>query len=341
MDLSKLVVDKITALGDAEASKYFDVSPLTVASWKSGKTEPKISVAQKILNEMPPETPAPVSTDPEWEALKAVMPAKDWLALVEETKKGVVAEEVLDEPAKPGAFTILMPMYHSIEPLTFITLLRCMKFYGMEKISVIPMCRTLIDEARNNLVQKFLKTANEFCVFIDADMILPCGDGNILRKMELELPPIKANRNALTRIMSHPKDARIVGALYKNRRGSAKPAVEIAYRSANEDARIRGFFDGKSATDGLEETGWIGFGMVRIHRSVFIEMQNAAKPGGPLAEIAPPVGREGDAFGYFGRSSVYRGEDIAYCRRAQKIGIKTYVDTGLLCGHQGQHYNLL
>lgn len=339
MDLNKLVLDKIAALGDTEAAKYFEVSVPTISAWKLGRTMPKIMVAQKVLDEMPALVAV---VDPELALLKA---ENDGLRkIIDEGSKAVapVIEEVWEEPAKAnGAVTLLMPIYNAMEPLTFITLLRCMKFYGMEKVSVIPMCRTLIDEARNNLVQKFLKTQNEWCVFIDADMVLPCGDGNILRKMELELPEPKSSRNALVRLMSHPKEARIVGALYKNRRGSGKPAVEIAYRSQAEEARIRGFFDGTTKTDGLEETGWIGFGLVRIHRSVFMEMQEAAKRGGLLAEIAPPVGREGDAFGYFGRTAQWRGEDISFCRRAQKIGIKTYADTGLLCGHQGQHYNLL
>lgn len=323
MDLRKLVIDKIAILGDVPSQDYFGVSAATISAWKLARTDPKLAAAQKVLDDMPNE-PAP----------SGPVAAIATLA----------AEETWEEVAQPvdnGAFTLLMPMYHSVEPLTFITLVRCMKLYGMGKISVIPMCRTLIDEARNTLVQKFLKTNNEYCVFIDSDMVLPCGDHNILRKMELELPSEKGSRNALVRIMSHPKEARIVGAVYKNRRGSGKPALEIAYRGGAEETRIRGLFDGTTKSDGLEESAWVGFGMVRIHRSVFSDMEAAAKHGGPLSEIAPPAGREGDGFGYFGRSAQWRGEDIAFCRRAQKIGIKTYVDTGLLLGHQGQHYNLL
>lgn len=334
IDLTKIVLDKIVELGDTPAREYFGVSTGTISAWKLARTKPSILAAQKVLDEI--SEAAPVA------AVEAAQKVMDEIA----SPAPVVAEEVWEEPTQPtpvnvtGAVTLLMPMYENIEPLTFITLVRAMKLYGMEKISIIPICRTLIDEARNSLAQRFLKTNSEWCVFLDSDMLFPCGSGQILKKMGLDLPEPKASRNALTRIMSHPKEARIVGALYQNRRGNRRPAVELAYRSPSEEARMRGFFTGATKTDGLEDAGWVGFGMVRIHRSVFVDMQDAAKPGGLLAEIAPPVGRENDAFGYFGRTPQWRGEDISFCRRAQKIGISTKVDTGLILGHQGKQYNL-
>lgn len=316
IDLSKLVQEKITALGRAGSEQFFGVSQATISQWANGVKPPTLGAAQKVLDETTLPAPTPQ-----------------------------LQIEPAPEPVTgPDHLYIGMPLYENIEKLTFITLLRCMKLYGMEKISIIPVVRTLIDEARNTIAQRFLKTNAEWLVMLDSDMILPCGSGQILRKMGLELPEPKASRNAIARIMSHPKDKRIVGALYQNRRPSYKPAVEIAYRSSQEEARMRGFFETdpkkQSKGDGLEETGWIGFGMVRIHRSVFLEMQESAKPGGPLEDIAPPKGREPDAFGYFGRTSQWRGEDVAHGRRCQKIGIPTHVDLGLLCGHNGDRYNL-
>ena len=92
--------------------------------------------------------------------------------------------------------------------------------------------------------------------------------------------------------MSHPADKLIVGALYKDRRGGRKAQCEGGFKSDAENARLLGFFDGKTQGDDLEKHGWVGFGMVRTHRSVFERMKEAAKPGGPLEEIAPPKGRE-------------------------------------------------
>lgn len=315
--LSNAVLDRIKDLGDG-AADYFGVPPGLIAQWLKGSRPVSIAAAEKVYAEAMAER-----------AKALPMPQ---IAAAPSPIELIGSEQVV----------ILMPIYETIEPLTFITLVRCMKLYGMEKISIIPVCRTLIDEARNTLVQKFMAIPSkpEWCVFLDADQIFPCGSGAILRKMGLALPEPKASRNALVRLMSHPKDKRIVGAVYGNRRGNHKPALELAYRSAQEDTRARQLFTGENKEDGLVETGWIGFGMVRIHRSVFEDMQKAAVEGGPLAEIAPPKGREGDAFGYFGRTSVHRGEDIVFCRRCQKIGIPTHADFGLVIGHQGKQYSM-
>lgn len=315
--LSTAVIDRINDLGD-KAADYFGVTPGLIAQWVKGSRPVSIAAAEKVYAEAMEE--------------RAKQPALPQIAGEKE------------DPALTGkeSMTLLLPTYDQIEPLHRISLDRCMKLFGMDKISMIPEERTLIDEARNTLAQKAraMNPRPKYVVMIDSDMVLPCGHGGMLKKMGVNMgkgyPEPKASRNALVRIMSHPPEARIVGCLYRNRRGSFKPAVELAYRSSSEDARLRNMFDPEfkgARSDGLEETGWVGGGMFRVEMSVFDEMAEASKNDGPLADIAPPAGREADAFGWFGRTSQWRGEDIAFCLRAQKIGIKTYVDTGLLCGH--------
>lgn len=298
-NLAQLVLGRITALGDAKAAEYFDVSAGTIHAWRTGKNMPSLEAAQRV-----------------WDDTLLCQTPEVW-------------------GANPAAVVLLMPMYEMIEPMTFTTLVRSCKLYGFDKISIVPKWRTLIDEARNDLVEKFLLTQSEYCIFPDADGVFPCGSGAMLRQIGLNLPEPKASRNAIDRIMSHPKEARIVGALYKDRRGGIRAQCEGAFRSPAENARLLGFFDGKTQGDGLEEHGWVGFGMVRIHRSVFLEMKAEMREGGKLADMAPPAGRENEPYGYFGRNSRWRGEDVAFCRRAGILGIKTYVDTGLLLGHIG------
>lgn len=329
IDLTKIVLEKIAALGDTPAREYFGVSTGTISAWKLARTKPSILAAQKVLDEMflPPVVTVAALAAP-------ALPAP------------VVAEEVWEEPLNPYGVgpkekvVILSPAYDGIEPKMMVTLFKCIKGFGIENVSIIPGNeRTLIEEERNDLVAKYRRIPNkpEFCVFVDADHIFPCGNAATLRKLGLNYPEAKAARNALERIMSHPKDILIVGGLYKNRRAPHKPACEIAYRSTQEESRLRALFDPALKTpqsDKLEDTGWIGMGgMVRIHCSVFDRMEAASKNGGPLSEIAPPQGRESDVIGFFGRNSKFRGEDVFFCRRAAEIGIKTYVDTGTLVGH--------
>jgi len=355
LDLYKLVSSKIKDLGIEGAAEFFDVSPLTINSWNIGKTEPKLKQIQRVVDELPDYVPEP---DPEWQELKKIMPAKNWMAMVEEIRKEeeakpkqpvqlpgdpvpAPAENWDDAPAvtpvaQNGAVTLLMPMMDGLAAETFTTLVRACKLYGMEKISIIPKWRTLIVEARNDLAQMGLKTNSEWFIFIDADGVFPCGSGALLKKIGLNLPEPKASRNFIERLMSHPSDKLIVGALYKDRRGGTRAQCERGFRSDQENSRLLALFDPASkGTDVLEENGWVGFAAVRIHRSVFEKMIEAAKPGGVLAEIAPPPGREAEPYGFFDTTRVARGEDVKFCRRAGQIGIKTWVDVGCLLGHFG------
>lgn len=315
MDLNKLVLDKIAAIGDEESQKYFDVSAGTVSAWKLGRTAPKLAAAQKVLDEIP----EPVSTSEEvWEETPARTP------------------QLYDPPVGPGAVTLLMPMMHGLPPETFTTLVRACKLYDMDKVSIIPRWRTLIVEARNDLVQKFLATKGEWCIFIDADGVFPCGSGALLNKIGLKLPEPHASKNVITQLMSHPADKLIVGALYKDRVGGTRAQCEIGFRSTQDNERLLALFDPSSKDAGeLEESPWVGFGAVRIHRSVFEKMIEAAKPGGLLAEIAPPVGRETEPHGFFDTTRQARGEDVKFCRRAGQLGVKVWLDKSCLLGHFG------
>lgn len=300
-NLTQLVLDRIAGLGDAAASEYFGVSPATIAGWKAGRTSPSLAAAQKVFEED-----------------MALNAPETWTASGKEH------------------IQLGLPMYENVEPLNLFTLFRCCKLYGMDKVGVIPKVRTLIDEARCDIAEKFLLTGSEWLVFLDSDMILPCGSGAMLRSQGLSLPEPKASRNALERLMSHPKEYRIVAGLYRDRRGMNKVQCSLGFANQKDNERLLNLFRDAKGEDGLEEVAWAGTGFIRIHRSVFLEMKEAAKKGGPLESIAPPPPpRDKEPYGFFGRTSEWRGEDVAFGRRAQKIGIKTYIDKGLLMGHRG------
>lgn len=298
-ELHQLVLTKIDQLGEVAAKEYFDVSAGTISSWRNRKTNPSLAAAAKVYDE---------------------------------TLKYNAPEATTGEKTKA---CLLMPMYDSVTPLTFFTLWRCMKLYGPDNITLIPKWRSLIDEARCDLAERFLLTGSEWAIYCDDDMVLPCGSGGMLRKHGLAIPEPKISRNAIERLLSHPPQYRIVGALYKDRRGGTKAQCASAFGSEARNNHLLSLFTSKPEVDGLEEEGWIGGGLFRVHRSVFLEMKESAKPGGPLADIAPPKGRENDPFGFFGRSAQFRGEDVFFARRAGQIGIKSYLDCGLICGHEG------
>lgn len=300
-ELVRLVLDKIHELGDIKAREYFEVSAGTISAWRNLKTFPSIVAAQKVWDD------SPLCQTPEvW------------------GKGGEVP------------LVIGLPIYGDMSPLNHITLFANYRRYGIEKITIIPRFRTLIDEARCDLAQKFLVTKAEWLVMCDDDSILPTGNTAFLRKNGWNVPERLGNRVALERLMSHPKEYRIVGALYRDRKGGVKAQCERAFRSPQENARLLDIMSGKNLTDdGLEENGWTGTGLIRIHRSVFEEMAEASKNGGPLAEIAAPPEHGDRPLGFFGRSSRWRGEDVGFGMRAGLISIKSYTDVGLYVGHKG------
>lgn len=301
-DLSGLVLDKIVALGDAKAEEYFGVSHGTIVAWRNRKTPPSLAAAQRVWDD------SPICQTPEvwkWDDAAQIM--------------------------------VGLPVYRFVHPMNHVTMFMNYKRYGMDKMNLVPKIRTLIDEARNDLAHTVLASKAEWLVMADEDMWLPVGNAAILRKHGWQsLPDTLGNVVALQRLMSHPKEYRIIGAMYRDRKTGTKAQCEKGFSSASENARLLSIMAGKSSSGGLEEVGWVGGGLIRIHRSVFEEMRDAAKPDGLLPELTPlPAPRNNEPLGFFGRTNQQRGEDVAFCRRAGKLGIKVYIDTGLYCGHEG------
>ena len=302
-ELGSLVLEKIQHLGDARAAEYFEVSESTIRSWRTLKTFPSLPAVQKC-----------------WDESLACQNPELWGG------DGNV-------PVMIG-----LPIYRYQHPMNHVTLFINYKRYGPEKVTLIPKLRTLIDEARNDLADRFLASNSEWLVMCDEDQILPIGNAAMLRKHGWpDLPEALGSVNALTRIMSHPKEYKIVGAMYRDRRTGTRVQCAKGFGSPQDNARLLSIMAGKTAPGGLEDAGgWIAPGFSRWHRSVFEEMKEAAKPGGPLGEIAPPPPpRDKEPYGFFGRTSKWRGEDVACGRRAEAIGIKSWIDTGLYVGHCG------
>jgi len=300
-ELVRLVLDKITVLGDTQAAKYFDVSRGTIISWRNLTTFPSIVAAQKV-----------------WDESLACRTPETW------------------GKAENVPLQVLLPIYNQVEPMNHITLMANYRHYGIDKINGIPKLRTLIDEARNDLAHSFMNASHsEYCLFVDSDMVLPIGNAAVLRKHGWNVPDLQGNRYAFERIMSWGPEYQIIGGLYRDRRNGTRAQCERAFRSTGENERLISIIEGRGGNDGPEENGWVATGFLRIHRSVFEAMAKEARPGGVLEDIAPPPGREKDPIGFFGRSAKYRGEDVALGRRAGMLGIRSWVDTGLLLGHKG------
>lgn len=166
-------------------------------------------------------------------------------------------------------------------------------------IMIFPsVCITPVDEARNMLVQEFLKTDCTHLLFIDSDTI----------------PPI----DALDKLLAADKD--IISAI--------TPIVEYdAARDGKNDSN--GFYKKWNCVSketktfvqpdtGILEIMGCGSACVLIKREVF-------------EKISQPYYR----FRYEDDNGkpCYVGEDVQFIAKATQAGFKSYADTSIKCGH--------
>ncbi len=307
-DLRKIVVAKIEELGVKEASKFFGVATGTISNWHSGKTEPSLSAAQLVLHEKQVDAPQPIGYN---------YPIGEGVQLTEWEGRNLI---------------ILAPLYRAFSPDTHFSLYANYSKYGPEKIGAIFEKRTVIHESRNILVKKFLETTKaEYALFVDDDMVLPFGSNETLRiRYGAELPKHIGDQVAISRIMSHPKEVGIVGGTYYGRGVSGKPQCASGFTSEQDKKKFRAF-----QFKGLKQEEWVATGFMRIHRSVFEQMAKEIDAG-RWPELKPNAGQ--GWYGFFTPLKVGVGEDVSFCRRAGEIGIKSYVDTELVCLHEGTCY---
>jgi transcriptional regulator with XRE-family HTH domain len=302
LELKKIVRDKINELGVKDAAKYFGVSIGTVSNWSTGKTSPSIDALEQVIEErggvLQPELPKSTQEEVMWEGRK---------------------------------LHILLPVYRSFDPDTHFTLFANYAKYGPDKIAISMKKRTVIHEARNFLVDKARKTpGTEWVLFIDDDMILPFGSQGVNGLTSgASIPEPAASMNAISRIMSHPKECLIVGGLYFGRHSYGKAQCELGFSSELENANLR-----RHKYNHLIPMGWIGTGFLKIHVSVFDRMDEEIKKGRwPDIKAA----NETRWNGYFTPLKVSVGEDVSFGRRAEEIGIKSYLDPVLECLHKGEN----
>lgn len=159
-------------------------------------------------------------------------------------------------------------------------------------------------EARNQVVDAFAKSGDEWLWFVDTDMVFP---------------PDTLDRLLAT---AETSGARIVGGLCHT--SEAKPVMFRLLNDDLESERVTTWADGQ-----VVEVDATGTGCLLIHRGVFAAMKErfAMLPSG--AENPYPwfvdgmTSRKGDPF----------GEDTAFCIRARSLGERIVVDTGVRIGH--------
>ena len=226
---------------------------------------------------------------------------------------------------------MLLPIYRTFSADTHFSLFANYAQYGPSKIGMLMEKQTLIHEARNILVDRFMKTDADTAIFCDDDMILPCGSAGLFQsRWGGGLTDRQGSVWAISRLMGHQEEAGIVGALYFGRNRIGKAQCSIGFTKPDEAARFR---DG--TLEALVRDEWVGTGLMRIKRWVLDKMK-AEIDNGRWPECKPQG--QGGYYGYFTPQGTRIGEDVSFCRRAREIGIQSYVDAGLVCLHAGEMF---
>lgn len=178
--------------------------------------------------------------------------------------------------------------------------------YQMHYISVPHMKLTL---ARNIAVAKFLSQGGDYIIFIDDDMV-----------------PSPQN---LIQLVKYSSKFPVISGIYK-RRGSQD----------NMDSRYQYTHMPEDEDDGsdVQKVRYVGGGIVRIHRSVFEEIEKNEE-NGIFSFPHPSVSVEEYPYlktyfnTHFDEKKGLVGEDVDFSQKCLRSGIDLYIDKTIDVGH--------
>ena len=160
---------------------------------------------------------------------------------------------------------------------------------------------SLIPRARNKIAERFMASDAKFLMFVDSDIVV--------------------NRHMITRLRSHNKG--IVGGIYLKKKLPYSPVM---------NAQI-------AEEDGLMVMREIGTGLMMIRKDVFAAVR-AANPEHDYKydddEPNKDTAQGHDWFRVGVRNGRYLSEDYFFCQNAGDLGIKTYLDRGVMGVHIGR-----
>lgn len=298
--LDNLIKCKIKELGHLKASKFF-INP---------KTDKPVTV--KTIHNWVNGT----SGTPTW-AAELILKEKGYGAL---SNNPVQLEELEWEGKK---LIIGIPSYRTTNP-HYLYCLLCLQDIHLGKIGFDIVTQTVIEQARNIIASKFMKTGAEWLLFLDDDMVFPCGRSAVhYDRWGSGIPDSYAGLDIISRLMSHGKP--LIGGLYYGRHREGRAQYAEAFNNDKENKWAHG-----APYDEIKPTRWVATGAMLIHKSVFEAIEKK------FPELL--FDGKGKANGYFTPLGPNCGEDMSFCTRAFETGIQPYVDMGCICGHLGAEF---
>jgi len=218
--------------------------------------------------------------------------------------------------------TIMMPYVDGIRGPVVASMLYYAKHLdiGFELVG-----NTLVAQARNELVGRFLRSNAEWSFWVDSDVFIPYGKADpFIGYTRIQKGRNFAEHNTLLRMMSHNKA--LVGGVYAGRFRGAPLTIQpdLEPRNVHDQQVSHALREGKPA-GGLHPVNWVAAGLMLVHRAVFEKIAEAF----PFEPTYPKQN-----YPYFIQTDRV-GEDVYFCQQAKACGIQPYLDTEVRAGHIG------
>jgi hypothetical protein len=308
LDLTKAILDHIFELGgekSEECQKFYDRSQQTLKNWCQNPAIIPLGAILKFLEK------APEIRDDLIEILQPDFTYNGDGGVTSLPNRGkldvMILSPVLERPTLPWtAFLVNSAKKYELG-------------YSWQ-------ADTMIDRSRNMLADRFLKSGCKWSIWIDGDMGAPIGKPDYFRWLTNSetVNNEVASHEAVDRLLSHRKA--MVGAVYASRRYHGSLVIQPEIKPRSHEDKLLANQIRRGHGQGLADVEWLGFGCCLVHREVFLEVQRRFPQLAPQTEV--------EVWDFFRHESII-GEDEAFCQRVKACGIPIYLDTQLVCGHQG------
>jgi hypothetical protein len=324
IDLGNLLRQRCKELGNAGAKAYFGVSERSIKYWTSGKTSEQVDAIQRVLDE---------------------------------THAGIDPLDVTLSDWSGTKVNIAMPSRGTVSPETMFSILALMDKYpplpdGVDdkgdtiyrrRLGFDIEVSTLVVHARNILATRFLKTDAEWQLWIDDDMLIPCGKpGAMMARFNCGYGEPWVGVDAISRLLYAAErcKATIVGGLYFGRHTGGRGMFAEALRddAVNRDCHT-------APRNEAKKVEWTATGCMLVHRTVYEDILEHFPEVRAKTAVKDAAGQPLDVYGFFTPFATAQGEDAAFGKRANEAGHQSWVDFGCVCGHIGHkaywHHNTI
>lgn len=234
--LQRLVLDAVRDMGEEKAVEFFSVSHSLIRQWVNGSKVPSLAAVEKVYTQH--TSPGVTTSTANWEG-----------------------KEVF----------LAIPCYKSLDPRTAFSILG---IWDRAKFGAsLEYGDAYVIHSRNNLAHKFKASAQKEILWLDDDMIVPCGNAQWFNYTTgMNLPESFAGLHAPTRLRSHGKT--LVGGLYFGRSYAGKAIYYEAMIATPEGERENAYAH-HAPKDELRPCWWTGTGCLWHTKDVLLDIDKA------------------------------------------------------------------